>query len=313
MEKECVINPKTGRAVVVKGKIGRQVLKNQAAQPVKAKTAPKPKPKEPNTMYKKPIGPKVEDIPRILKNKDSNKKLDVDYKTITTKNKDGGITMKRVVDNKKSKIVDNMFWRKKLETKEEINKMNPKTLIMNMMDYLGNIDSYLKLNVKLDRDDEANFNALYPTIELFLDQIDKLNVDAKDILTNEGYKTYEKYYNKYIKLRKIIKGQKENIYEERPTEYNKANIYPKKSLKPDYTKDGYFQNKHDFYNFLKSLVNLKPELKDLYRKHRLDITTFVEKLNKMDKRIPPKPSLIEKLDRNWDDEFVKIFIQPRRR
>jgi len=57
MEKECVINPKTGRAVVVKGKIGRQVLKNQAAQPVKAKTAPKPKPKEPNTMYKKPIGP----------------------------------------------------------------------------------------------------------------------------------------------------------------------------------------------------------------------------------------------------------------
>ena len=67
MEKECVINPKTGRAVVAKGKIGRQVLKKQVTQPVKAKKAPKPKeppkpkeatkPKEPNTMYKKPIGP----------------------------------------------------------------------------------------------------------------------------------------------------------------------------------------------------------------------------------------------------------------
>jgi hypothetical protein len=75
MEKECVINPKTGRAVVAKGKIGRQVLKKQVTQPVKAKTAPKPKPKEPNTMYDKPIGPKVQDIPKILLNKPFNKEL----------------------------------------------------------------------------------------------------------------------------------------------------------------------------------------------------------------------------------------------
>jgi hypothetical protein len=47
MDKECIINPKTGRAVVVKGKIGRQVLKKQA------KTTAKPV----NTMYSKPIGP----------------------------------------------------------------------------------------------------------------------------------------------------------------------------------------------------------------------------------------------------------------
>jgi hypothetical protein len=47
MDKECIINPKTGRAVVVKGKIGRQVLKKQG------KTTAKPV----NTMYSKPIGP----------------------------------------------------------------------------------------------------------------------------------------------------------------------------------------------------------------------------------------------------------------
>jgi len=47
MDKECIINPKTGRAVVVKGKIGRQILKKQG------KTTAKPV----NTMYSKPIGP----------------------------------------------------------------------------------------------------------------------------------------------------------------------------------------------------------------------------------------------------------------
>lgn len=325
---KCVINPKTKRAVKADSKLGRQILaeQNKTAH-TQYKNANDVRPnrkdfekkkeleKKANTMYKKPIGPKVENIPPILKKNyyGTNKKLDIEYKNITTKNKDGGKTMTRVVDNKKSKIVDDMFWRNKLPTKEKINIMSPKYLIMNMMELLGKIDSYIKLNVKLEKDDEANFNALYPTIEMLLDQIDKLNVNSEELLTKPQYETYQKYYNKYMRLRKKIKGQAENLYEERQTVYNKPNIYPKKSSKPDYTKEGYFEDKDKLYNFLLSLVNLKPELKDLYKKHRLDISTFVEKLHKMDKRIPPTPLLIEKIDQKWDDEFLKIFGNKRRR
>lgn len=309
---KCVINPKTKRAVKADSKLGKQILES------KKEVKPEPK-KEPNTMYKKPIGPKVENIPPILKktynsgDSQTNKKLDVEYKNIVTKNKDGSMNIKRVVDKRKSKVIDNLFWRKELPTKEQINKMSPKNLIMNMMKYLNDIHAYIKLNVKLEKDDEANFNALYPTIEMFIDQIDKLNINPDELLTNPQYETYQKYIRKYMRLRKIIKGQKDNIYEERPTEYNKLNKYPSKYSKPNYTKDGYFENKRDLYNFLKSLVDLNPEVKKLYSKYRLDISTFLEKLNEIDKRIPPKTLLIEKIDYRWVDEFIKIFGNVRRR
>jgi len=202
MDKQhCIINPKTNRAVKIDSKLGKQILASQ--KDVK---------KEPHTQYKKAIGPKVENIPRILRKTNytgtaqTNKILDTQYKAITTKKADGSISMQRAVDTKKSEMKDNMFWRKNLSTKEEINKMSPKTLIMNIMELLGNIDAHVKLNVKLDKDDEANFNALYPTIELLLDQIDKLNVNAEDF-TSSKYEQYKKNYNKYMKLRKKIKGQ----------------------------------------------------------------------------------------------------------
>ena len=57
MEKECIINPKTGRAVVVKGKIGRQILKKQGK--TTAKVA--------HTMYSKPIGPVRPTEPKTAK------------------------------------------------------------------------------------------------------------------------------------------------------------------------------------------------------------------------------------------------------
>jgi len=189
----CIINPKTNRAVKIDSKLGKQILTSQKEPHTQYKKPIGPvKPKEPNTQYKKRIGPKVEDIPQILKNK-------INY---------GKAQTNKTLDFNRSKIIDNTYWRKELPTKEEINKMNTKTLIMNMMELLGNIDSYVKLNVKLDKDDEANFNALYPTIELLLDQIDKLNVNAKNYTpTKERYEQYQKYYNKYMKLRKKIKGQ----------------------------------------------------------------------------------------------------------
>ena len=325
---KCVINPITKRAVKADSKLGKQILAKQnktantqykKADDVRPNRKDYDKKKElekkPNTMYKKAIGPKVENIPPILKKNyyGTNKTLDVQYKDISTKNKDGSVIMKKVVDNEKSKMVDVMFWRYELPTKEEINVMRPKYLIMNMMEFLGRIDAYIKLNVKLEKDDEANFNALYPTIEMLLDQIDKLSVNAEEFLTKPQYETYKKYNNKYMKLRKKIKGQKENLYEEREAVYNKPNIYPRKTSKPDYTKEGYFEYKNDFYNFLSSLVNLKPEVKDLYQKHKLDIATFVEKLHKMDKRIPPTTLLIERLDYHWVYEFFKIFGNKRRR
>tara|TARA_Y100000385_G_C13024090_1_gene607593 strand:+ start:63 stop:941 length:879 start_codon:yes stop_codon:yes gene_type:complete len=286
----CVINPKTNRAVKADSKLGKQILASQKKN-VK---------KEPNQMYKKAIGPSVEDIPRILRKTNAFGIVE---------------TNKKIDDTKKSKIVDNMFWRKKLPTKEEINKMNSETLIMNMMDLLGNINAYVKLNVKLDKDDEANFKALYPTIELLIDQIDKLNINVKEskiLYTSPEYERYQKYYNKYLKLRKKITGQSENKKIETET-YDKLNIYPKKSSKPDYTKEGYFEDKIDLYNFLKSLVNLKPEVKNLYKKHKLDISTFIKKIHEMDKRIPPTSLLLEKLDYEWIDEFFKIFGSPPRR
>jgi len=214
MEKECVINPKTGRAVVVKGKIGRQVLKNQAAQPVKAKTAPKPKPKEPNTMYKKPIGPvkpkkvntmydkpigpKVQDIPFILLKDPTypyNKKEDF-----------------------KGEIIDDPYWRKKLPTKEEIESFNSNKLTSTLKSLLQDI-SIIKLN-KLDRYDEANFKALHPTIELLLNQMDKYKMSLKNYTNRYVYPEIENYYKRYMKLRKKITGQKIDEIKEYKEEAN---------------------------------------------------------------------------------------------
>jgi len=128
--------------------------------------------------------------------------------------------------------------------------------------------------------------------------------------------------------KQILASQKKNVKKEsnqmykkpigpvKPKELNqmyKKPIYPKKSLKPDYTKEGYFEDKIDLYNFLKSLVNLKPEVKNLYKKHKLDISTFIKKIHEMDKRIPPTSLLLEKLDYEWIDEFFKIFGPPPRK
>ena len=58
----CVINPKTGRAVKTSGKLGQKILKeqqnvNKTPHTMYKKPIGPVKPKEPHTMYKKPIGP----------------------------------------------------------------------------------------------------------------------------------------------------------------------------------------------------------------------------------------------------------------
>jgi len=93
-----------------------------------------------------------------------------------------------------------------------------------------------------------------------------------------------------------------------PNTMYKEAIGPNKNVKPDYTKDGYFENVSDLENYFKSLVNLKPELKELYKKHKLDIGVFTEKLNKTDKRIPPTVKLFNSLyGPRGIDILVEIF------
>jgi hypothetical protein len=303
MNASCVINPASGRAVKTTSKIGQKILKQSAKEDVKV-----------NTMYKKPIGPYVENIPRILKTSDSNKK----YKNLIF-NKDG------TINTKKTEIIDNPFWRGQLPTQKEIENMGAKTLIENMKEYLGRIHIYIKLNVKLEKEDEANFNALYPTIELYLKQMDKLKLYGPNIeKLIPTYGVFEKYYNKYMKLRKKIKGEKiVSLYQEDPTEYNKANIFPLQSSKPNYTKEGYFENVRDLRVFLKALIELKPELKKVYFNHNIlfnrdiekfNLSSFVKILHNIDKRIPPTIEKMEKLYSGYKSLIAQIFgYQERRR
>jgi hypothetical protein len=186
------------------------------------------------------------------------------------------------------------------------NQYNNKVLIENFKMWLDKIDAHLTLNRKLDDDDIANFNSIYK-------YVDKLIFELQDRMKNDNsirelFKT--KLFRKYLKLRKKITGEvneKLNIPDE-PKVYNKPNMFPNKNKKPDYTKDGYFEDLSDLQNYFKSLVNLKPELKELYKKHKLDIGVFTEKLNKIDKRIPPTVKLFNSLYGNQGiDILVEIF------
>lgn len=328
-KKDCHINPLTGRAIKTSGATYKKLMekekkatkvqasiKSKKAQSdlnkkkeavnklkavVKRTTTKKPdvaKPKEPNQMYKQPIGPKVEQIPSMLREykligggSKSNKEVESGYKTITTKRGDGSINMKRVIDPKKSKIVDVYNWR--LPMLDFTHKYNNYELTENFKMWLNKIDSHLTLNRKLDDDDIANFNSIYKYVdELVFKLQDRMK---NDYTIKEVFET--KLFRKYLKLRKKITGEVNNNLNipADPEVYNKPNIYPSKNIKPDYTKDGYFEDLKDLENYLKSLVNLKPELKELYKKHKLDMALFVEKLNKIDKRIPPTVKLFNSL------------------
>lgn len=303
-KKDCHINPLTGRAIKTSGATYKKLMEkekkattiqasiqskkaqsnlnekkeavNKLKAVVKRSTTKKPdvaKPKKPNQMYKDPIGPKVQQIPDMLKKIGaiSNKKLD---KVVNL-----GVWSDAIVDVKN--------WR--LPMLDFTKKYNNYDLIENFNMWLNKIDAHLRLNKKLDDDDIANFNSIYKYADelIFLLQDRMKNDDT----IKEVFKT--KLFRKYLKLRKKITGEvndKLNIPAD-PEVYNKPNIFPSKNIKPDYTKDGYFEDLKDLENYLKSLVNLKPELKELYKKHKLDMVVFVEKLNNIDKRIPPTVKL----------------------
>ena len=303
-KKDCHINPLTGRAIKTSGVTYKKLMEkekkattiqasiqskkaqsnlnekkeavNKLKAVVKRSTTKKPdvaKPKKPNQMYKDPIGPKVQQIPDMLKKIGaiSNKKLD---KVVNL-----GVWSDAIVDVKN--------WR--LPMLDFTKKYNNYDLIENFNMWLNKIDAHLRLNKKLDDDDIANFNSIYKYADelIFLLQDRMKNDDT----IKEVFKT--KLFRKYLKLRKKITGEvndKLNIPAD-PEVYNKPNIFPSKNIKPDYTKDGYFEDLKDLENYLKSLVNLKPELKELYKKHKLDMAVFVEKLNNIDKRIPPTVKL----------------------
>ena len=303
-KKDCHINPLTGRAIKTSGATYKKLMEkekkattiqasiqskkaqsnlnekkeavNKLKAVVKRSTTKKPdvaKPKKPNQMYKDPIGPKVQQIPDMLKKIGaiSNKKLD---KVVNL-----GVWSDAIVDVKN--------WR--LPMLDFTKKYNNYDLIENFNMWLNKIDAHLRLNKKLDDDDIANFNSIYKyTDELIFLLQDRMK---NDDTIKEVFKT--KLFRKYLKLRKKITGEvndKLNIPAD-PEVYNKPNIFPSKNIKPDYTKDGYFEDLNDLENYLKSLVNLKPELKELYKKHKLDMAVFVEKLNNIDKRIPPTVKL----------------------
>ena len=303
-KKDCHINPLTGRAIKTSGATYKKLMEkekeattiqasiqskkaqsnlnekkeavNKLKAVVKRSTTKKPdvaKPKKPNQMYKDPIGPKVQQIPDMLKKIGaiSNKKLD---KVVNL-----GVWSDAIVDVKN--------WR--LPMLDFTKKYNNYDLIENFNMWLNKIDAHLRLNKKLDDDDIANFNSIYKyTDELIFLLQDRMK---NDDTIKEVFKT--KLFRKYLKLRKKITGEvndKLNIPAD-PEVYNKPNIFPSKNIKPDYTKDGYFEDLKDLENYLKSLVNLKPELKELYKKHKLDMAVFVEKLNNIDKRIPPTVKL----------------------
>lgn len=303
-KKDCHINPLTGRAIKTSGATYKKLMEkekkattiqasiqskkaqsnlnekkeavNKLKAVVKRTTTKKPdvaKPKKPNQMYKDPIGPKVQQIPDMLKKIGaiSNKKLD---KVVNL-----GVWSDAIVDVKN--------WR--LPMLDFTKKYNNYDLIENFNMWLNKIDAHLRLNKKLDDDDIANFNSIYKyTDELIFLLQDRMK---NDDTIKEVFKT--KLFRKYLKLRKKITGEvndKLNIPAD-PEVYNKPNIFPSKNIKPDYTKDGYFEDLKDLENYLKSLVNLKPELKELYKKHKLDMAVFVEKLNNIDKRIPPTVKL----------------------
>lgn len=235
-KKNCVINPKTGRAVKADSKIGKMIL-GIKAQPKKAepkKAEPKKveakknvphtmykdakavhpnradfekkkeleKAKEPYTKYKNPIGVKIKDVPPILV-KGKHKNFEPDYKNVYTYRTDG-MTMGRIIDYEKSKWVDNPFWRNKLPTPNEIEKGNDIYIKEKLKDFLGLIDIYLKLNTKLENDDIANFRALSPTIDLLIKQKDLRKIIFDDFLEKSAVKDL----NKYLKLKKKIEKLK---------------------------------------------------------------------------------------------------------
>jgi hypothetical protein len=219
----CVVNPITGRAVKANGKIGKMIL----AEKSKPKTKPTDKPKvntmykdanavrpnradfekkkeleknkEPYTKYKNPIGVKIKDIPKILVKK-NNKSIERGYKTIYNYKKDGSMSMSRLVDYEKSKVVDNDDWRDVLLTPEEIKKISNKGIKINLKKYLDNIDSYLKLNTKLEKEDIANFNALSPSIELLLNEMKLRKIEFDSWIEKDNIKRL----NKYLKLKNKI-------------------------------------------------------------------------------------------------------------
>ena len=242
-------------------------------------------------MYKHPIGPKVQEIPHMLRK-------------LTSSGAKSNKELKDVVNLGKwsKEIKDSYDW--KLPMLDFTQKHNNKELIYNFNMWINKIDIHLTLNRKLDDDDIANFNSIYK-------YIDKLIFLLQDRMKNDNSirEVFEtKLFSKYLKLRKKITGEvndKLNIPDE-PKIYNKPNIFPNKNIKPDYTKDGYFEDISDLENYFKSLVNLKPELKDLYNKHKLDIGVFVEKLNKIDKRIPPTIALFNKL---YESKGINILVE----
>lgn len=315
----CVINPRTNRAVKATSALGKKLLKDlengnksvvEAQKPVAKKSVVKKEVKktQPHTMYKKPIGPRVQEIPNMLRKltstgAKSNKVLETHKDWNYTRNKDGNLSMKRVFVPEKFKIEDTKDWR--LEMLDfQITTHSNKTVIENFDMWLRKINAHLTLNRKLDDDDIANFNSIYKYVDKLIFQLqDRMKLDNS---IKEVFET--KLFSKYLKLRKKITGEvndKLNVPDE-PKVYNKPNVFPKKGIKPDYTKDGYFEDVVDLENYFKSLVNLKPELKELYNKHKLDIGVFAEKLNKIDKRIP---STVELFNKIYGSEGIDILVE----
>ena len=150
----CVINPKTNRAVKATSALGKKLLKDlengnksvvEAQKPVAKKRVakktevkkPEVKKTQPHTMYKQPIGPKVQEIPHMLR--------ELTYFGGAKQNKESYIPG----FHNKPIIRDNFGW--KLPMLDfQITTHSNKRVIENFDMWLKKIDIHLTLNRKLE-------------------------------------------------------------------------------------------------------------------------------------------------------------------
>ena len=89
-----------------------------------------------------------------------------------------------------------------ITTPNQIKEMNDGSIKNYTKKYLRKVDSYLKLNTKLDDEDIANFRALNPTIDLLWKEMNLRKIELNDWIEKDAIKDL----NKYQKLKnKILK------------------------------------------------------------------------------------------------------------
>jgi len=172
---ECVINPKSGRAVKTSGKLGKQILASQ-----------KDGKKEPHTQYKKPIGPvKPKEAYTQYKSANDVRPNRKDFEKKKELEKNGNISIKEYkqkiedfieyfsIEKMKKKIKFGSHTNDALQLHNDYNKLYKELVDLEKKLMMGNnglYDSTILNNFKKDNKD---------LIKIFENKTKKINVNRK--------------------------------------------------------------------------------------------------------------------------------------